>query len=149
MNLCFFGNPVNVSRFDQQKHNIFERLIEKQLSFFWRPEEVDLSQDRIDFQNFSTAEKHIFLSNLKYQILLDSVQARSPNIAFLPLVSLPELETWIETWSFSETIHSRSYTHIVRSLINEPCRIFDDIVSNKNIQMRTINITHYYDDFNY
>ena len=142
----FFGNPVNVSRFDQQKHNIFERLIEKQLSFFWRPEEVDLSRDRVDFQNFSAAEKHIFLSNLKYQTLLDSVQARSPNIAFLPLVSLPELETWIETWSFSETIHSRSYTHIVRSLMDDPSHVFDDIISNKNIQMRASDITCYYDD---
>ena len=142
----FFGNPVNVSRFDQQKHVIFERLIEKQLSFFWRPEEVDLSRDRVDFQNFSAAEKHIFLSNLKYQTLLDSVQARSPNIAFLPLVSLPELETWIETWSFSETIHSRSYTHMVRSLMDDPSSVFDDIISNKNIQMRASNITCYYDD---
>lgn len=142
----FFGNSVNVSRFDQHKHVIFERLIQKQLSFFWRPEEVDLSRDRLDFQNFSSAEKHIFLSNLKYQILLDSVQARSPNIALLPLVSLPELETWIETWSFSETIHSRSYTHIVRSLMDNPSEVFNDIISNKNIQIRAKNITHYYDD---
>ena len=142
----FFGHSLNVSRFDQQKHPIFEGLIEKQLSFFWRPEEIDLSRDRIDFQKFSEAEKHIFLSNLKYQTLLDSIQARSPNIAFLPLVSLPELETWIETWSFSETIHSRSYTYIIRSLINNPSSVFDDIVDDKNIQMRAINITHYYDD---
>jgi len=31
----FFGQSVNVARFDQQKHEIFEKLIEKQLSFFW------------------------------------------------------------------------------------------------------------------
>ncbi|WP_119344429.1 class Ia ribonucleoside-diphosphate reductase subunit beta [Facilibium subflavum] len=142
----FFGHPVNVSRYDQQKHSIFERLIEKQLSFFWRPEEVDLSRDRIDFQKFSDAEKHIFLSNLKYQTLLDSVQGRSPNIAFLPLVSLPELETWIETWSFSETIHSRSYTHMVRSMLDDPSLVFDDIVDNENIRKRATDITCYYDD---
>lgn len=95
----FFGNPVNVARYDQQKHPIFEKLIEKQISFFWRPEEVDVSKDRIDFQALSDSEKHIFVSNLKYQTLLDSVQGRSPNIAFLPIVSLPELETWVETLS--------------------------------------------------
>ena len=39
----FFGQPVNVARYDQQKYDIFEKLIEKQLSFFWRPEEVDVS----------------------------------------------------------------------------------------------------------
>ena len=108
----FFGQPVNVARYDQQKYEVFEKLIEKQLSFFWRPEEIDVSRDRIDYANLPEHEKHIFISNLKYQTLLDSIQGRSPNVAFLPLVSIPELETWIETWSFSETIHSRSYTHI-------------------------------------
>ena len=96
----FFGNPVNVARYDQQKHAIFETLTEKQISFFWRPEEVDVSKDKIDFESLSEAEKHVFVYNLKYQILLDSVQGRSPNVAFLPIVSIPELETFIETWSF-------------------------------------------------
>lgn len=141
----FFGQPVNVARYDQQKHEIFERLIEKQLSFFWRPEEVDVSQDRIDYQNLPDHEKHIFISNLKYQTLLDSIQGRSPNVAFLPLVSIPELETWIETWSFSETIHSRSYTHIIRNIVNDPSTVFDDIVVNKFILKRASGIAHYYD----
>jgi len=141
----FFGQSVNIARYDQQKYNIFEKLIEKQLSFFWRPEEIDLSKDRIDFQNLPANEKHIFISNLKYQTLLDSIQGRSPNIAFLPIVSIPELETWIETWSFSETIHSRSYTHIIRNIINDPSTVFDDIISNKNINDRTQDISIYYD----
>ncbi|MFT7261261.1 MAG: ribonucleoside-diphosphate reductase beta chain [Glaciecola sp.] len=142
----FFGNPVNVARYDQQKHPIFEKLIEKQISFFWRPEEVDVSKDRMDFQKLSDAEKHIFTSNLKYQTLLDSIQGRSPNIAFLPIVSIPELETWVETWSFFETIHSRSYTHILRNLFSDPSSIFDDIVVNKEIKKRASDISKYYDD---
>lgn len=142
----FFGNPVNVARYDQQKHPIFEKLIEKQISFFWRPEEVDVSKDRMDFQKLSDAEKHIFISNLKYQTLLDSVQGRSPNIAFLPIISLPELETWVETWSFFETIHSRSYTHILRNLFSNPSEVFDDIVENEEIKRRATDISKYYDD---
>ena len=112
----FFGNTVNVARFDQQKHNIFERLVERQISFFWRPEEIDISRDRVDFQKMTDAEKHIFTSNLKYQTLLDSVQGRSPNIAFLPITSLSEFELWVTAWSFFESIHSRSYTHIMRNI---------------------------------
>ncbi|TRW49819.1 ribonucleotide-diphosphate reductase subunit beta [Aliidiomarina halalkaliphila] len=142
----FFGNSVNVARYDQQRHPIFEKLIEKQLSFFWRPEEVDVSRDRVDFQKVSDSEKHIFISNLKYQTLLDSVQGRSPNIALLPIVSLPELETWIETWAFSETIHSRSYTHILRNLFSDPSSVFEDIVNNEEIQKRATDISKYYDD---
>ncbi|HEA3199142.1 TPA: ribonucleotide-diphosphate reductase subunit beta [Aeromonas veronii] len=142
----FFGQSVNVARYDQQKHEVFERLIEKQLSFFWRPEEVDVSRDRIDYQALPPHEQHIFISNLKYQTLLDSIQGRSPNVALLPLVSIPELETWIETWAFSETIHSRSYTHIIRNIVNTPAQVFDDIVTNEQILKRAGSISYFYDD---
>ncbi len=142
----FLGNSVNVARYDQQRHPIFENIIEKQLSFFWRPEEVDVSKDRADWQSLTDCEKHIFISNLKYQTLLDSVAARSVNVCLLPLVSLPEVETWIETWAFSETVHSRSYTHILRNLFADPSRVFEDIVLNENIIERATNITKYYDE---
>jgi len=141
----FLGDSVSVSRFDKQKHAIFEKLTEKQLSFFWRPEEVDLSRDRSDFQKLSDGEKHIFLSNLKYQTLLDSVQGRSPNACFLPIVSIPELETWIETWSFSETIHSRSYTHIIRNVMPDPSGTLDSIIEDEHILKRASSITEAYD----
>lgn len=142
----FFGQSVNVARYDQQKYPFFEKLIEKQLSFFWRPEEIDLSSDRNEYSDLPENEKHIFISNLKYQTLLDSVQGRSPNVALLPLVSLPELETWIETWAFSETIHSRSYTHIIRNIVADPSVVFDDIVTNKEIVKRAESVTQYYDE---
>lgn len=142
----FFGQNVNVARYDQQKYETFEKLIEKQLSFFWRPEEIDVSKDRIDYANLPEHEKHIFISNLKYQTLLDSIQGRGPNAVLLPIASIPELETWIETWSFSETIHSRSYTHIIRNIVNDPSIIFDDIVENPEIQKRAKPIAKYYDD---
>ena len=142
----FFGQNVNVARYDQQKYEVFEKLIEKQLSFFWRPEEIDVSQDRIDYASLPEHEKHIFISNLQYQTLLDSIQGRSPNVALLPIVSIPELETWIETWSFYETIHSRSYTHIIRNIVNDPSVVFDDIIVNEHILARASDISMYYDD---
>lgn len=141
----FLGQNVNVSRYDQQKFEIFEKLIEKQLSFFWRPEEVDVSRDRIDYMALPEHEKHLFISNLKYQTLLDSIQGRGPNVAFLPIASIPELETWIETWAFSETIHSRSYTHIIRNIVNDPSIVFDDVVENEHIIRRAGSVSKYYD----
>lgn len=142
----FLGQSVNVSRYDQQKYAIFDKLTEKQLSFFWRPEEINVSIDGIQYKKLLPHEKHIFLSNLKYQTLMDSIQGRSPNMLFLPIVSIPELETWIETWSFSETIHSRSYTHIIRAIEAHPDTIFNDIVTNTEIQKRAASISKYYDE---
>jgi ribonucleoside-diphosphate reductase beta chain len=142
---CFFGKQVNIARYDKQRYNIFEKLTDKQLGFFWRPEEVDLSRDGKDFKGLSDHEKHIFTSNLKRQILLDSVQGRAPSLAFLPICSLPELETWIQTWTFSETIHSRSYTHIIRNVYSDPSRVFDEMLDIQEIADCAADISEYYD----
>lgn len=142
----FLGQPVNVQRYDQSKYQIFNDLTEKQKSFFWRPEEVDVSRDRMDFASLPDNEKHIFLSNLKYQILMDSVQGRAPSIAFLPIISIPELEHWTVWWTSIESLHSFSYTHIIRNVVNDPSEVFDDIVVNDAILKRAAEISKYYDD---
>lgn len=141
----FLTDPVDVARYDRQKHPFFEKLIDNQVAFFWRPEEVALIQDRNDFKKLNKSERHIFLSNLKYQTLLDSVQGRAPNAVFLPIVSTPELETWVETWSFFETIHSRSYTHIIRNAIPNPEEVLDSITQTPEIQERAKSISEHYD----
>ena len=142
----FFGKPVSTARFDEQKHKVFEDLTEKTLGFFWRPQEISVKKDAKDFRELPEHEKRIFLLNLKYQTILDSVQGRSPNICFLPIVSLPELENWIETWSFSESIHSRSYTHIIRSVLPNPTEVFDSILLDEEIVKRAEAVTKYYDN---
>ena len=142
---CFFGNSVNIARYDKQRYPIFEKLTEKQLSFFWLPTEIDLSRDSKDFKGLNDHEKHIFTSNLKRQILLDSVQGRAPSLAFLPICSLPELETWIQTWAFSETIHSRSYTHIIRNVYPDPSKVFDEMLDIPEIVDCAGSISKYYD----
>ena len=139
------GTPA-IQRFDTLKYRQFDKLTDKQLGFFWRPEEVDVMRDAKDFKELTEYEKHIFTSNLKRQILLDSVQGRSPNLAFLPIATIPELETWIETWAFNETIHSRSYTHIIRNVYSDPSTVFDGLRDIKEIVDCAKDISHYYDN---
>jgi ribonucleoside-diphosphate reductase beta chain len=135
-----------VQRYDVLKYRQFDKLTDKQLGFFWRPEEVDVLRDAKDFKELTEHEQHIFTSNLKRQILLDSVQGRSPNLAFLPIATIPELETWIQTWAFNETIHSRSYTHIIRNVYSDPSIIFDQLTDIKEIVDCAKDISRYYDD---
>ena len=137
---------VDIQRYDTMKYRQFDKLTDKQLGFFWRPEEVDILKDSKDFKELTDWEQHIFTSNLKRQILLDSVQGRSPNVALLPLVSIPELETWIETWAFSETIHSRSYTHIIRNVYPNPTQVFDELMNIQEIVDCANSITEAYDE---
>ncbi len=136
---------VTIQRYDTLKYPQFEKLTEKQLGFFWLPQEVDILRDAKDFKELSPHEQHIFTSNLKRQILLDSVQGRSPNLAFLPLVSVPEIETWIQTWAFNETIHSRSYTYIIRNIYPNPSVIFDELTEIQEIVDCAKDISKHYD----
>ena len=141
----FFGEDQNVQRYDVFKYPQFDKLNQTMLGYFWRPEEVSLQKDRADFSTFRPEQKHIFTSNLKYQTLLDSVQGRGPSLMFLPYVSSPELEGCIVTWDFFETIHSRSYTHIMKNVYADPSEVFDTILDDEKILERAVSVTKHYD----
>ena len=141
----FFGEDLAVQRYDTMKYPIFDRLCQQQLGFFWRPEEVSLQKDRNDYGSLTDAQKFIFTSNLKYQTMLDSVQGRGPCLAFLPFVTNPELEGCIVAWDFMETIHSRSYTYIIKNLYANPADVFDTIIEDKKIEERSKAVTEAYD----
>ena len=143
----FFGAPLGVQRYDNFKYPQFENLTKQQLGYFWRPEEVSLQKDRGDYQTLRPEQKHIYTSNLKYQIMLDSVQGRAPGMAFLPYCSLPELEACMECWSFMEMIHSRSYTYVIKNVYADPSEVFDTIIKDDRILERAASVTGSYDDF--
>ena len=143
----FFGKPLGIQRYDSYKYPIFERLTTQQLGYFWRPEEVSLQKDRADYQTLRPEQKHIYTSNLKYQIMLDSIQGRGPGMAFIPYCSLPELEACMEVWGFMEMIHSRSYTYIIKNIYPDPSDIFDHIITDDRILERAKSVTESYDDF--
>ena len=143
----FFGPPLGVQRYDKFKYPVFDKLTQQQLGYFWRPEEISLQKDRADYQTLNEAQKHIFTSNLKYQILLDSVQGRGPGMAFMPYCSLPELEGAMNIWQTMEMVHSRSYTHIIKNVYADPSEVFDKILQDEKILSRAKSVTHAYDEF--
>ena len=143
----FFGKPLGVQRYDSYKYPVFDKLTTQQLGYFWRPEEVSLQKDRGDYQTLRPEQKHIYTSNLKYQIMLDSIQGRGPGMAFIPYCSLPELEACMEVWGFMEMIHSRSYTYIIKNVYSDPSEVFDKIVTDQRILERASSVTEAYDDF--
>ena len=132
----FFGQPLGVQRYDSYKYPVFDKLTTQQLGYFWRPEEVSLQKDRGDYHTLRPEQKHIYTSNLKYQIMLDSIQGRGPGMAFIPYCSLPELEACMEVWGFMEMIHSRSYTYIIKNVYSDPSEVFDKIVTDDRILER-------------
>lgn len=144
----FFGESGHgISRYDIVRYNVLYKLNTKMQNFFWKPNEIDMSQEKRSFESMTKSEKHVFTSNLKRQILLDSVQGRAPGLVFLPHCTDPTLENCIITWGFFESIHSESYTHILRAIYPDPSVIFDDLPNIKEIADCAGAVTQAYDKF--
>lgn len=143
----FFGQPLGMQRYDVNKYPVFYKLTQQQLGAFWRPEAYPITKDKSDFIDLRPEQKHIFTSNLKYQIMLDSVQGRGPGLAFIPYCSLPELESAMIAWEFMEMVHSYSYTYIIKNVYTNQTEIFDSVVLDPNILQRAQSVTEAYNDF--
>ena len=141
----FFGKGLNLQRYDKQKYKKLYDLFLQHLSFYWRPEEVSLEKERADYEKLTDQQKFIFTKNLGYQILLDSVQSRGIS-HLLEDCSNPELEAFAKTWEFFETLHSYSYTYIIKNVYSNPSDVFDNILTDPEIIKRTTSVTKYYDD---
>jgi len=138
--------PVTVQRFEEVKYPKIAKFEELARGFFWVPEEISLTKDKMDHKESSDAIKHIFTSNLLRQTALDSIQGRAPAQVFNPVISIPELEALVSNWSFFETnIHSKSYSHIIRNVYGVPKEEFNKIHDTDEIVVMAANIGRYYD----
>lgn len=141
------AGPVTVQRFEEVKYPKIQKFEETARGFFWVPEEISLTKDKIDHKDSSDAIKHIFTSNLLRQTALDSIQGRAPSQIFSPVTSIPELEALVNTWSFFETsIHSKSYSHIIRNIYGVPKEEFNKIHDTKEIISMASNVGKYYEE---
>ena len=142
----FLDGAVTVQRFEEYRHPKIAKFEELARGFFWVPEEISLTKDKMDHKEASDAVKHIFTSNLLRQTALDSIQGRAPNQVFGPVCSLPELEALISNWSFFETnIHSKSYSHIIRNVYGVPKEEFNKIHDTAEIIDMAASIGRYYE----
>jgi ribonucleoside-diphosphate reductase beta chain len=140
------AGPVTIQRFEEVKYNKLAKFEQEARGFFWVPEEISLTKDAQDFKDASDTVRHIFTSNLLRQTALDSLQGRGPSQIFVPVASLPELESLVYNWTFFETnIHSRSYSHIIRNIYNVPKDVFNTIHDTQEIVDMASSVGNYYD----
>jgi ribonucleoside-diphosphate reductase beta chain len=142
----FLGEGLGIQRYDRFKYPKYFSLFKQQIGFSWRPEEYGIEgKERNDFKTLSDHERFIFTSNLKYQTLLDSAQARG--IPYLQrYMSNPEFEIASDAWKFFETVHSYSYTYIVKNVYPQAEEVFGNILNDEEIVKRAVSVSHYYND---
>lgn len=145
-NILFLGDPIGIQRYDKPKYPIFLDIFRKQMQFFWMPERIALDEDRSKYKSLSETEKFIFDNNLKWQTACDSLLTRGLD-ALKTYVSNEELESSLTIHSCVETcVHSFSYTHILRSLMDKNMSdFFDSILDDQNIVTRLEAVIKSYD----
>jgi len=130
----FFGEARNTQRYDKNKFNNLSDLALRMQRFFWVPEEIKLQKDRLDRESFSKAEEHIFTTQLKKLVMLDSYQGRNPLLTFGQLTTNPEFEACLtEQTYFEARLHSRSYSYMIENMYADPDKVFRDSWKDKTL----------------
>jgi len=140
----FFGGDLGIQRYDKPKYEKIFNMFKQQIAYLWRPEEINLSKDKGDFNNMSDHSKWVFTMNLKYQIFLDTINSRGIS-HLLKYCSNTEVEAFCKIWEYIETLHSYSYTYVIKQVYTNPSDVFDNILNDKQILKRASSVTKYYD----
>jgi ribonucleoside-diphosphate reductase beta chain len=140
------AGAVDISRSDIVKYPIFKKQADAMLANFWKPQEIVLTKDGVDFnQNMDDNERFIFTSNLKSQVIMDSIQSMALSQAFLPICSDPAVKRCIVYMDQQESVHDDSYQHIIRNVYNDPTAVFDEMTSIEPLVNRGKSVAAYYD----
>jgi ribonucleoside-diphosphate reductase beta chain len=122
-----------------------EALYQQQMSQIWNEFEVDLSQDRMDMRETDRSVTDLMVKTISWQHLADSVAARSISGLLMPHVTNSETENLINVWSLFETIHARTYSHIVKQTFEDPSAMLEETYANTAVLNRSKAIVEAFD----
>lgn len=141
------SGTVDISRSDIVKYKIFEKQADAMMAARWEHTEVILTRDKIDFYDvMNENEQFIFTSNLKRQMMLDTIQSLGLAEALLPLASDPMIKRCINVITFFEELHNITYEHILKNVYNDPTEVNESIRDIELIVECGKSISKYYDD---
>lgn len=93
----FLGSGRNVARLDLNIEQHIQKQVDDALGLMWFATDFTFGGDAKDYFKMDEKLSRLYLKNLKFQTLLDSVAARSVVEVFIPITTNPQLENW---WSF-------------------------------------------------
>lgn len=143
----FLGEGRNISRLDLQLEPHISKMTADAIGKLWFAGDFSPSKDAKDHLACGAGLNRLFMKNIKFQTLLDSLAARSVAEVFLPITTNPQLESWWYQHAFFENnIHSQSYADILKGLPVDAKAIFDDIMINPAILARADSIVACFED---
>jgi ribonucleoside-diphosphate reductase beta chain len=95
-------------------------LYQKQLSSFWKPQEIDFSKDYEDFVELSADEQHYIKRVLAFFAASDGIVNFNLSKRFLQEIKIMEAITCYTYQMMIEGIHSETYSLMLDNLIKDP-----------------------------
>jgi len=94
-------------------------LYQKQLSSFWKPQEIDFSKDYEDFIELNNDEQHYIKRVLAFFAASDGIVNFNLSKRFLQEIKIQEAITCYTFQMMMENIHSESYSIMLDNLIKD------------------------------
>ena len=142
----FFGESLGFVDTINTPYPILDELYQQQVSQLWNELEIDLTQDRQDMLSVPKEKTDLMVLNLLWQTLVDSIANRSINSLLLEFVTNSDLEAWYNVTAFFETIHARTYSHIIKQTFTDPNEGLRKGYENKHIIARAQPIIDAFDN---
>lgn len=142
----FLGEQLGLQDYTLVKYKQLEELALRQRSQFWLETEISLHKDIAQWPTLPKEYQDLAIRNLAFQVLGDSLAGRIPGGVLLALCSNEELEGLITQVGYFESLHSRSYTHIIKSVMPDADKaIKDEIRNNPYVAKRVAPIAEIFD----
>lgn len=118
MSLLINENPNRYVLYPIQHPNLFE-FYKKHIASFWTVDEIDMSQDSIDWQKLNQTERDFILCILGFFAASDGIVVENLVTNFCAEVQLPEARAMYSFQAAMENIHSETYSLMIDTLATE------------------------------
>jgi len=132
----FLGESLGFTDTINQPYPILDTLYQRQVGQLWNELEVDLTQDRQDMINADPKVVDLMVKTIMYQMLADSIASRSITGVLLDYVTNSDLEALYNVIAFFESIHARTYSHIVKQTFVDPNKALQEGYANTQVIKR-------------
>lgn len=118
MSLLITENPNRYVLYPIKHPKLFE-FYKKHIASFWTVDEIDMSQDSIDWQKLNQTERDFILCILGFFAASDGIVVENLVTNFCAEVQLPEARAMYSFQAAMENIHSETYSLMIDTLATE------------------------------
>jgi ribonucleoside-diphosphate reductase beta chain len=142
----FLGEELGVIDTVNIQYPKLEELYLTQDSQKWNEFEVDLTQDRQDMLHVPDHTRDLMIKSLMWQTATDSVASRSITETIGRFCTSSELSNVISIWSYFETIHERTYTHIIKQCFTDPNEMLKGLYEEAQVLKRASTLINVFEE---